>query len=126
MVNAPVMSVVVVYFLPVRVLVAVTLTPGKGVPPAFTLPRMVPPVMVPAVVAPVASAAGTDDVAGVEDAGACTSDAGTAAAAGVADAGAVGESCGAGAGPAEVCAFAAIAISIIIIASKLGVMIGLG
>src|SRR5947209_8703077 len=37
------MSVVVAYFLPVRLLVAVTATPGNGVVPAFTVPLMVPP-----------------------------------------------------------------------------------
>ena len=37
------MSVVVAYFFPVRVVVAVTATPGNGTPLAFTVPRMVPP-----------------------------------------------------------------------------------
>src|ERR1035438_9155897 len=39
----PSMSVVVAYFFPVRVVVAVTATPGNGTPLAFTVPRMVPP-----------------------------------------------------------------------------------
>ncbi len=37
------MSVVVAYFLPVSVLVAVTATPGSGTCPDFTVPRIVPP-----------------------------------------------------------------------------------
>jgi hypothetical protein len=37
------MSVVVAYFLPVSVLVAVTDTPGSGTVPLFTLPEIVPP-----------------------------------------------------------------------------------
>ena len=43
MTKLPFMSVVVEYFLPVRVLVAVMLTPGRGTAPDFTCPRMVPP-----------------------------------------------------------------------------------
>src|ERR1700733_9691095 len=39
----PSASVVVAYFLPVSVLVAVTATPGSGTPPAFTVPLMLPP-----------------------------------------------------------------------------------
>jgi hypothetical protein len=41
--NIPLVSVVVAYFLPVSVLVAVTETPGRGICPAFTVPRIVPP-----------------------------------------------------------------------------------
>src|SRR6202012_5614890 len=37
------MSVVVLYFLPVRELLAVTLTPGSGMLPSLTVPWMVPP-----------------------------------------------------------------------------------
>ena len=37
------MSVVVAYFFPVSVLVAVTATPGSGITPLFTVPEMVPP-----------------------------------------------------------------------------------
>jgi hypothetical protein len=42
--NAPFTSVVVAYFFPVSVLLAVTATPGKGTAPAFTVPEIVPPV----------------------------------------------------------------------------------
>src|SRR3569833_1953268 len=37
------MSVVVAYFFPVSVLVAVTATPGSGVSPALTVPLIAPP-----------------------------------------------------------------------------------
>ncbi len=37
------MSVVVLYFFPVRELLAVTLTPGRGMLPSLTVPWMVPP-----------------------------------------------------------------------------------
>src|SRR5450631_4085095 len=43
MTKLPFASVVVEYFLPVRVLVAVMLTPGSGTEPDLTCPRMVPP-----------------------------------------------------------------------------------
>jgi hypothetical protein len=42
--NEPFTSVVVAYFFPVNVFVAVTLTPGSGIAPAFTVPVIVPPV----------------------------------------------------------------------------------
>ena len=41
--HAPVMSVVVEYFLPVRVFCAVTVTPGSGMFPLFTTPCSLPP-----------------------------------------------------------------------------------
>ena len=41
--NAPFISVVVAYFFPVSVFVAVTATPGRGAGPAFTVPVIVPP-----------------------------------------------------------------------------------
>jgi hypothetical protein len=43
-VNEPFTSVVVAYFFPVKVFVAVTPTPGSGIAPAFTVPEIVPPV----------------------------------------------------------------------------------
>jgi hypothetical protein len=43
MANAPFTSVVVVYFLPLNVLVAVTATPGKDTVPALIVPVIVPP-----------------------------------------------------------------------------------
>jgi hypothetical protein len=43
-VNQPFTSVVVAYFFPVKVFVAVTPTPGSGIAPAFTVPEIVPPV----------------------------------------------------------------------------------
>jgi hypothetical protein len=42
-VNEPFTSVVVAYFFPVKVFVAVTPTPGSGTAPAFTVPVIVPP-----------------------------------------------------------------------------------
>jgi hypothetical protein len=47
MANEPFISVVVAYFFPVKVFVAVTLTPGNGTGPAFTVPAMVPPLASP-------------------------------------------------------------------------------
>src|SRR5258706_15879406 len=41
--NEPFTSVVVAYFFPVNVFVAVTATPGNGPAPAFTVPVIVPP-----------------------------------------------------------------------------------
>jgi hypothetical protein len=41
--NAPFTSVVVAYFFPVSVLLAVTATPGNGTAPAFTVPEIAPP-----------------------------------------------------------------------------------
>src|ERR1035438_887343 len=75
----PSMSVVVAYFFPVRVVVAVTATPGNGTPLAFTVPRMVPPCAstgaagaVGAAGAAVAGAAGAAGIAGACSAtGAC-------------------------------------------------------
>src|SRR4051794_3962760 len=55
MVKEPFTSVVVAYFFPVKVFVAVTATPGRGTAPAFTVPLMVPPF---------ASAVGAGAVAG--------------------------------------------------------------
>ena len=43
MANEPFTSVVVAYFFPVNVLVAVTPTPGSGTAPAVTVPVIVPP-----------------------------------------------------------------------------------
>ncbi len=43
MANAPLTSVVVAYFFPVSVFVAVTPTPGSGTAPDFTVPVIVPP-----------------------------------------------------------------------------------
>jgi hypothetical protein len=43
MANEPFTSVVVAYFFPVKVFVAVTPTPGNGTTPAFTVPVIVPP-----------------------------------------------------------------------------------
>jgi hypothetical protein len=43
MANEPFASVVVAYFFPVNVFVAVTATPGSGTTPAFTVPVIVPP-----------------------------------------------------------------------------------
>src|SRR5450631_296934 len=43
MTKLPFTSLVVENFFPVRVLVAVTLTPGSGTEPDFTCPRIVPP-----------------------------------------------------------------------------------
>ena len=54
-------SVTVLYFLPVRVLVAVMLTPGKGVVPDLTVPWIVPPACDGAV----AGAGGCREVASV-------------------------------------------------------------
>src|ERR1035437_2590853 len=81
----PSMSVVVAYFFPVRVLVAVTATPGSETALAFTVPRIVPP---SATGAAVAGAAGAG--AGVA-AGACT--VAGAAAAGASEVVAAGGAC---------------------------------
>src|SRR5437763_9182810 len=56
MVKEPFTSVVVAYFFPVKVLLAVTATPGKGTAPAFTVPLMVPPFASAAVAGAVAGA----------------------------------------------------------------------
>src|ERR1700679_804513 len=58
--NEPFTSVVVAYFFPVNVLVAVTLTPGNGTGPAFTVPAMVPPLGSPAGAAGAAGTTGAD------------------------------------------------------------------
>src|ERR1039458_741472 len=96
----PSMSVVVAYFFPVRVVVAVTATPGNGTPLAFTVPRMVPPCASTgaagaAAVAAGAAVAGADGAAGAVVAGAAG--AAVAGAAGAAVAGAAGVCSAAGA-----------------------------
>ena len=58
MANEPFTSVVVAYFFPVSVLVAVTPTPGSGTAPAFTVPVIVPPLASTAVVGAGAGEAG--------------------------------------------------------------------
>src|ERR1019366_3517854 len=69
----PSMSVVVAFFFPVRVVVAVTATPGNGTPLAFTVPRMVPPCASTGAAGAAgagAAVAGADGAAGVAVAGA--------------------------------------------------------
>src|ERR1017187_3766210 len=75
----PSMSVVVAYFFPVRVLVAVTATPGSGIPLAFTVPRMVPPCAASGAAGGVAAGAA---VAGAAGAAAAAGAAGVCSAAG--------------------------------------------
>src|ERR1035438_2126995 len=87
----PSMSVVVAYFFPVRVVVAVTATPGNGTPLAFTVPRMVPP-CTPTGAAGAAAAEAA--VAGADGAG------------GAAAAGAAGAAVAGAAGTAGVCSAA--------------------
>ena len=64
------MSVVVAYFFPVSVLVAVTATPGRGTPLAFTVPWMVPPCGSAATTGATATDARAGGAAGVCAAGA--------------------------------------------------------
>src|ERR1035438_9354636 len=95
----PSMSVVVAYFFPVRVVVAVTATPGNGTPLAFTVPRMVPPCAstgAAGAAAAEAAVAGADGAAGAAVAGA----------AGAAVAGAAGAAVAGAAGTAGVCSAA--------------------